>query len=195
MNNDEQTASRKRIAELSRISRAVSHALRHEPWLYELELDAEGWAPVEDLVSALRSEKRQWAALTADDLATMIAVADKQRYELRDGRIRALYGHSLPERLKKTPGTPPATLFHGTSPAALPAIRSSGLSPMSRHHVHLSVDLETATAVGRRKSATPTILRVQAGQASEQGVQFYIGNDKVWLADHVPAEFIEFGEL
>ena len=25
------------------LSRVVSHALRHEPWLYELELDEDGW--------------------------------------------------------------------------------------------------------------------------------------------------------
>jgi putative RNA 2'-phosphotransferase len=37
---------------------------------------------------------------------------------------------------------------------------------------------------------TPIILRVQARQASEKGVQFYIGNEKVWLADRVPPEFI-----
>ena len=28
------------------LSRAVSHALRHQPWLYELELDDEGWVQV-----------------------------------------------------------------------------------------------------------------------------------------------------
>jgi putative RNA 2'-phosphotransferase len=28
--------------DLTAISRARSHALRHEPWLYELELDREG---------------------------------------------------------------------------------------------------------------------------------------------------------
>ena len=27
------------------LSKTISHALRHEPWLYELELDDEGWTP------------------------------------------------------------------------------------------------------------------------------------------------------
>lgn len=31
------------MTDLPKLSRAVSHALRHEPWLYELELDGEGW--------------------------------------------------------------------------------------------------------------------------------------------------------
>lgn len=30
-----------------RLSRLVSHALRHEPWIYELELDDEGWVPID----------------------------------------------------------------------------------------------------------------------------------------------------
>lgn len=179
-----------RVADLLGLSRAVSHALRHEPWLYELELDAEGWASVDDVVAALRSEKPEWATLSADDLAKMIAAADKQRHEIRGGKIRALYGHSIPGKLSRTPGVPPDVLFHGTSPSFLPAIRSSGLLPMGRQYVHLSTDVETALAVGRRKSKTPTILRVQAKQANEKGVQFYIGNEKVWLADHILPEFI-----
>lgn len=179
-----------RVADLLNLSRAVSHALRHEPWLYELELDAEGWASVDDVVAALRSEKPEWAMLSADDLAQMIAAADKQRHEIRGGKIRALYGHSIPGKLSRTPGVPPDVLFHGTSPSFLPAIRTSGLLPMARQYVHLSVDVDTALAVGKRKSKTPTILRVQAKQANETRVQFYIGNEKVWLVDRVPPEFI-----
>ena len=59
--------------------------------------------------------------------------------------------------------------------------------------MHLSVDRETATAVGRRKSNAPRILIVSAAKASKEGCIFYLGNDKVWLADHVPPEFIDFG--
>jgi hypothetical protein len=40
------------------LSKAVSHALRHEPWLYELELDDAGWTPVDALVNALSQEPR-----------------------------------------------------------------------------------------------------------------------------------------
>lgn len=42
------------MTDLPKLSRAVSHALRHEPWLYELELDGEGWTSVDDLLQALR---------------------------------------------------------------------------------------------------------------------------------------------
>jgi putative RNA 2'-phosphotransferase len=176
-----------------RLSRVVSHALRHEPWLYELELDEEGWSNTASLLAALRNEGPSWSALSEADLAAMIGRSSKARHEMVNGRIRALYGHSLPGKLKKTIAAPPALLFHGTSPAALAQIRAMGLQPMSRQYVHLSVDRGMAVAVGKRKSQEPIILTIAAAQASAAGHHFYLGNEKVWLADEVPSAFIDFG--
>ncbi len=173
------------------LSKAVSHALRHEPWLYELELDEEGWTSVGSLLMALRQESPAWGNLSEADLAEMIRSSSKQRHELASGRIRALYGHSIPGKLSKTPAAPPACLFHGTSPASVAAIRNDGLLPMARQYVHLSIDRETAMAVGRRKAPEPIILIVRAQDAHNAGVRFYQGNEKVWLADRVTSEFIE----
>jgi putative RNA 2'-phosphotransferase len=173
------------------VSRTMSHALRHEPWLYELELDDAGWVPVEALLAALRAEKSEWAALNETDLVQMMAQAEKQRYEMRDGRIRALYGHSTPQKLSKQPAAPPEILFHGTAPKTVALIRKDGLRPMGRQYVHLSVDTATATQVGRRKAKDPVILRIRAAAAHGAGVRFYRGNDMVWLADAVAPDFIE----
>jgi putative RNA 2'-phosphotransferase len=168
----------------------VSHALRHEPWLYELELDEAGWVSLQSLVDALRCE-RDWSSLTVADIEAMVAGASKQRHEIRDGRIRALYGHSLPGRIERVPATPPAELFHGTSPTAAEMIRVDGLRAMGRQFVHLSVNRAAAEAVGARKASEPAIVVVAARAAAEAAVAFYVGNEKVWLADRVPAEFIE----
>lgn len=175
---------------LDALSRVVSHALRHEPWLYEMELDEEGWTPVESLLSALRIERAEWSELSADDLARMIAASSKRRHEIHNDRIRALYGHSVDGKLKMTPAIPPDVLFHGTSPDVLPQIRSAGLMPMKRQYVHLSTDEVTAIEVGRRKSKTPVILRVLAKDATANGVRFYECIEKVWLAKSVPPEFV-----
>ena len=176
--------------DLSALSRAVSHALRHEPWLYELELDDAGWVPVEALLSALRRADQNWSALTRADLVAMLQTAQKQRHEMQGDRIRALYGHSTPERLLKQPAPPPDLLYHGTDPAVLDIILREGLRPMQRHYVHLSCDTETATEVGRRKASQPAILTIRAADAHGAGHRFYRGNDRVWLADAVPAQFI-----
>lgn len=42
--------------DFEKVSRVVLHALRHEPWLHELELDEQGWVPVDDLIKVLHRE-------------------------------------------------------------------------------------------------------------------------------------------
>lgn len=173
------------------LSRAISHALRHEPWLYELELDAEGWADLEQLLLALRQKGGAWAELRRQHIEEMIEKSEKKRHELRGGRIRASYGHSVPGRLQRDRQVPPAELFHGTAHDTAGIILRDGLLPMGRQFVHFSVDRETAVAVGRRKARSPALLIVAAEDAHRHGVAFYRSNEKVWLADEVPAEFIE----
>jgi putative RNA 2'-phosphotransferase len=182
---------------LTTLSKTLSHALRHEPWLYELELDPEGWTPLLPVLVALRTEFPQWPFLDESTIAELIAKADKKRFELQPAhgdepaRIRALYGHSTPtHHIQKIPTTPPEILYHGTSPATVPLILKDGLKPMSRHYVHLSVDTDTAKSVGHRKAKTPTLLTIHAAKAHAAGIPFYTGNGKVFLADHVPPEFI-----
>ncbi|MFN5706950.1 MAG: RNA 2'-phosphotransferase [Planctomycetota bacterium] len=174
------------------LSKTISHALRHEPWLYELELDGEGWVPVAHLLESLRCENKYWETLTQSDIEEMIRTSSKRRHEIRDGNIRAIYGHSIPDKLKRVAATPPEILFHGTSPAVVDVIKTEGLNPMNRQNVHLSIDRATAFEVGKRKAKEPVLLRVRSLEASESGVAFYEGNEKVWLADAIPPEFIEF---
>lgn len=176
-----------------RLSRTLAHALRHEPWVYELEVDEEGWAPLPPLLEALRRRRRAWRDLGRDDLREMMRRADKRRYEIRGERIRALYGHSLPGTLSRERAAPPPRLYHGTSPSALPDIRAQGLRPMGRQHVHLSTDRPTAREVGRRKASDPVILLVRAEEAHREGISFYRGNERVWLSDPLPPAFLDAG--
>ena len=70
-------------------------------------------------------------------------------------------------------------------------IMQSGLKPMNRQYVHLSMDVETAVQVGSRKAPKPIILTVNAKEAYQAGVPFYEGHDLVWLADAIPPQFIQ----
>jgi len=81
-------------------------------------------------------------------------------------------------------------LYHGTARDLVEQIIIDGLQPMARQYVHLSVDIDTANAVGKRKDSTPVLLKIQAEMASNEGVKFYQGNNIVWLADFVPSKFI-----
>ncbi len=175
---------------LVRLSKTISHALRHAPEQYGLTLDEEGWTPIAELLVALRHHRREWRNISVRDLETMIEQADKQRYEIHGDRIRACYGHSVSARIKKTPGSPPDVLYHGTSPRALPYILRDGLRPMNRQYVHLSADEHTAYLVGSRHAPEPVILRIDARAAHAAEIRFYHGNDDIWLADTIPPQFI-----
>jgi putative RNA 2'-phosphotransferase len=172
------------------LSRAISHALRHEPWLYDLELDVQGWAPLDQLVDGLRKKGGDWESIDRSSVERIVTTAVRRRHELNGDRIRALYGHSRVGRVRKPLAVPPAQLFHGTTPEAWVAIEVDGLLPMERHFVHLSTDRAAATSVGLRKSTCPIILVVDAAAAISAGVAFYVGNDQVWLAESVPARFV-----
>jgi putative RNA 2'-phosphotransferase len=165
-----------------RLSKTMSHALRHEPWLYELELDEEGWTPVADLVSALGVSRERLEDVVRDN--------PKQRFELSGERIRARYGHSVAGRIQRAPGVPPVLLYHGTSASTAALVRAEGLRPMRRQYVHLSVTREMAESVGRRKGELVTVLTVDTPAARAAGVDFLRGNEFVWLTEHVPAAFL-----
>lgn len=172
------------------LSKEISYALRHAPWEYELELDENGWVSVKQLLTAL-NESDKWENVTVEDLEHMIENSDKKRHELVEGKIRALYGHSIPKRIAKEITEPPAILYHGTARRFLESIEDIGLLPKGRQYVHLSNDIETALQVGKRHDDKPVILEINAKKAWDEGIKFYLGNDKVWLADNIPSKYIK----
>jgi putative RNA 2'-phosphotransferase len=73
-----------------------------------------------------------------------------------------------------------------------------GLKPMARQYVHLSQTEETALIVGKRHG-NPIILYINSKNMYEEGHNFYLSENKVWLVDNVPVKYIKiknnrFGE-
>lgn len=169
-----------------KLSKEISYALRHAPWEYELELDDEGWVSVDQLINSLK-HSNEWENVTQENIEKMISLSVKKRHELTNKKIRALYGHSIPMKIRKEEAIPPETLYHGTSPEYLESIMSNGLLPMARQYVHLSEDIETAIIVGKRKHVHPIILIIDSKRACKNNVRFYLGNEKVWISDNIPS--------
>ncbi len=169
-----------------RLSRKLSYVLRHDPASVGLTLDSQGWVRVDALLAALRVARA--------DLDAVVATNDKQRFRVRvapDGTawIRASQGHSVPIDLGLDPVEPPAELFHGTPRRNLGSIMAEGLRAGQRHHVHLSADVATAQAVGRRRG-DEVVLRVDAARLAATGALFYRSDNGVWLTDHVPPAYL-----
>lgn len=175
---------------ITELSKEISYALRHAPWEYELEMDEEGWVPVEQLLDALHRDDK-WKNISEGDLATMIQTSEKKRHEICNGKIKAHYGHSIPMKIVKEKKEPPEILYHGTARRFLDSIMQQGLLPKSRQYVHMSQDIDTANLVGMRHDRNPCILKIDARQAWKDGIKFYYGNEKVWLADNIPKQYIE----
>ncbi len=171
---------------LKRTSRFLSLILRHQPESIGLRLDSEGWVDVPVLLAAMKQNGR---SISEEELNLVVSQNDKKRFTLRDGRIRANQGHSIPVDLELKPQTPPEHLYHGTADRFLEAILRQGLKPMTRQHVHLSKDQETALSVGRRHGR-PVVLVVEAARMVASRHRFYRSENGVWLSDRVPPEFL-----
>jgi len=174
---------------LEYLSKEISYVLRHNPQQYGLVLDEQGWVSVDALISSLNRQGR-FKSLSISDIEKMIRVSEKKRHEVCDGKIRALYGHSTKEKIKREPIKPPDVLYHGTTQRFVQSILAVGLISKSRQYVHLAEDINTATNVGKRRDDNPVVLKINAKQAWNDGAKFYLGNENIWLADGVPPIYI-----
>ncbi len=193
--------------EIAKLSHIVSYALRHNPFRYNLVLDSEGWTPVNELLNAvnLYYKSKLHQHLKIQDLEEMIAGSDKVRFELKNDKIRALYGHSclssnLVGKIYKTGSKPPSILYHGTSLSAAKIIMLDGIRSMNRQYVHLSTDKKTAIQVAMRKVIQKkedhvVIIIISSMDAHSKGVNFYQASDLVWLADYIPPNFLNYLSL
>ncbi|BBB58519.1 putative RNA 2'-phosphotransferase [Undibacterium sp. KW1] len=169
-------------------SKFLSYVLRHQPDSIGITLDAQGWTEIATLMSQAAKHGKRFKL---EDLHEAVRTSDKQRFALsEDGlRIRANQGHSVAVDLALPVTVPPDVLYHGTASRFIASIMEEGLRPGSRHHVHLSANTTTARTVGARHG-TPVILQVMAKQMQEDGIQFFVSANGVWLCDSVPPKYL-----
>lgn len=170
-----------------KVSKYLCLLLRHHPELANIRMDASGWCDTHDVLRAL---KEKFAGITPTILQEIVGEDDKQRYSFSAHceTIRANQGHSVPVDLGLVDHVPPEFLFHGTAKRTLWLIQRDGLRPMDRQYVHLSNDIETAMAVGKRHG-DPVVLIVRAHDLHSAGHEFYQSENAVWLTSDVPVEY------
>ena len=163
-----------------KLSKKMSHALRHDPAHHGLSLDKEGWCDVSALQKAVECDSETLGRIVRDD--------DKGRYEFSWDceYIRATHGHSVDVDVNPTlVDPPPEMLYHGTATRFLDSIREQGILPMKRRYVHLAADFGTAVEVGARHGK-PVVLLVPALALSDRiGQKFYLSASHIWLTDTI----------
>lgn len=173
-----------------RVSKFLSLILRHKPETIGVSVDQNGWVDLDELIEKMTAHGHP---IQRHQIEEVVATNTKQRFKLDqiNNRIRANQGHSIPVDVELEEKRPPQILYHGTATRYLDAIRKTGLRKMSRQHVHLSQDYNTAVKVGSRHGK-PVILKIDCEQMLQDGIKFYLSENKVWLTDTVAVKYIKF---
>lgn len=179
--------------DLRQLSKFLSYLLRHGAEEYGLALDEQGFADLEVVWKIV--EERYKHRFQRDDLGPILAgeLDGKQRLAVDGQKIRAVYGHNRKiSAITYEPAEPPELLYHGTNAKAVASIRETGLLPMERQYVHLSVDRERAYSVARRTTPHPVMLQIRARDAHQAGHVFYQPDSQHFLCAAIPPEFLVF---
>ena len=172
--------------DIIRIGKYITKLLRHDP--ENLVIDKNGWVGVKELITKIGINKNTLDYIVSNDNKGRLSYNDTET------KIRANQGHSIDVDVELDVVTPPEFLYNGTSSAVVDIIMVEGLKKMTRNHVHLSTDIDTATNVGDRHTKgvgkTTVILKVKAKEMSDDGYTFYISKNGVYLTDHVPSKYL-----
>jgi putative RNA 2'-phosphotransferase len=167
------------------LSKFMTKLLRHTPEEFGLVLNPlDGSCLLSELLNVIQTQS-QWSWINHEDIIQVVKNSDKQRFEIREDRIRARYGHSH-DKVQYRPAVPPSILYHGTNPKALSSILKEGIRPMSRQYVHLSEGTHFASMAGKRRGEL-VLLTIDTVKARELGITFYFAGNEVWLSEFIPA--------
>jgi putative RNA 2'-phosphotransferase len=176
---------------IERITRSLAYMLRHQPEEFDLRVDQYGWADLGEVVHALTEKLGE--PIEAADVQAAVDSGDRRRYEVREDKVRALYGHSIPIEPGE-PSEPPEAVYVGVSRPDAERARRHGLRSGRRRFLHLAASEEDAVEMGRRLGREYAVVTVRAREASAAGIHFY-DRYSLWLSDPVPTEFLDVGEV
>ncbi len=168
------------------VSKFLSGLLRHFPHSFGLKLDKDGWADLKDVAKIVNERYNVGKKV----IELIVKFDPKGRFEIKNGKIRAKYGHSVDVNVDWSESCEiPDRLYHGTSPLNLKSIFEKGILPMKRKEVHLSATPEDAIEVGKRHHPNPVVLVIDAKALQNAGFKIR-KKGKVYTTDYVPPDFI-----
>jgi len=161
----------------------LSLILRHKPELFNIDLDTGGFAKIDQIIKNTE--------LSLKEINSIVKTNNKKRFEIVGDTIRAVQGHSISTvDIGLASKTPPDVLYHGTVERFHASIKEGGIKRMKRNYVHLSADMQTASAVALRRGDHIIIFHIDAKKMCEDGNMFYCSKNGVWLTKHIPYEYV-----
>ena len=184
------------------LSKILSLILRHKPDAFGIHLSNDGFSIETIDVIAKRISDRKGILFTEDHIRAIVQFDPKGRFEIKNNRIRALYGHSINVDLNLEPvKNPPDILYHGTPLRNRKHVLEYGILPQHRIFVHLSLNSNDAIEVAKRHinpnefDKRIVLFEISTAKLAELGIKLYRPSKVVFITDHIPPTAIVGAEI
>lgn len=164
-------------------SKTLGYILRHNSQDFDIELDKQGRARVQDILKVMN--------ITEEELQNIVEYGEKTRYVIEGEYVRALHGHSIKNvhiQLQKLEGI--ETVYHGTKAKNMSLIEEQGIIPMNRMFVHLSPTEKDAKIVADRRKGQTVVLAIDVKPMEAENYEIFITDNGTILSNTIPWKFI-----
>lgn len=183
----------KQSTEDVQLSKKLSWLLRHGAKTEGIPIQLDGYVSVPDLVKHPR-----YKCFSLEKLQAIVSADAKQRYSLRWNKdrgvheIRANQGHSLSSVVDSEAGglerlNPNTTLLavHGTYYRHWEAIKSRGLSRMTRNHMHFASSDKTESTLSGFRGDCQILIYLDTAKVFADGIPIFRSSNGVLLCPGV----------
>ena len=180
----------KHLRKVEILSRLMVYILGNRPDESGLVPDREGYVDMKELLKALHEEPNMGYVRESHVKEVLLWDKDKN-FQIEGKKIR--HAKANPYSFNENQGmvVPPKILFKGVKRKAYPHILKFGLLPGNKEYVSMAKDKDFAIRIAKRIDHKPVLLEIKAGSAMKKGVNIIPFGDYLFLAENVPAEFIQ----
>jgi putative RNA 2'-phosphotransferase len=180
----------KYVRKIENLSRLMVYVLGVSPDEFGLVPDREGYVDIKTFLQALHEEPNM--GYVREYHVKEVLLSDRNNNFYMEGKkIRYAKNnfHVINENRDKV--VTPKILFKGVKRKAYPHILKFGLLPGSDDYVSMAKDKDFAIRIAKRIDQKPVLLEIKAGSAMNNGITIRPFGAYLFLAENVPAEFIQ----
>jgi putative RNA 2'-phosphotransferase len=179
----------KHVRKVDTLSRLMHYILGNRPDEFGLVPDQEGFILIKELIKVIHEEPAM-AYVRQSHVMEAILHDRGDLFEVAERKIRSTKRSFVSLAARDPLADPPKLLFKGVKRKAYPYVLTHGLLPGAEDHVVMTSDRDLAVRIANRQDQRPVILEIQAQAASNTGTAFFAFGDSLYVADRVPARFI-----
>jgi len=179
----------KHIRKVDSLARLMRYILGIRPDESGLVPDREGFISIKELLKVIHEEPSM--AYVRESHLTEVILQDKEcLFEVAERKIRSKKRGFVPLAEQEPLANPPRLLFKGIKRKTYPAMLAHGLAPGPGNHVVMTADRDLAARIASRQDRQPVIVEIRAQAANDSGTAFFAFGDCLYVADTIPARFI-----